>query len=546
MKPMKPILLFCILGVLILHSGCNEVEGESFFGDPLYSEQWYLKNTGQTGGKPGEDLNVEPVWNSCAPSTHACHGEGITIAIVDGPFEILHEDLAQNGGRGSYNYVTGTANPTPLNTSDSRSPVQQAEMAHGTACGGIAAARDNNGLGGRGVAPRAKLAGINLLENDTAFNEADAMLRGSQTIAISNNSWGVPDGYGSLSPSDASWRKAIEIGITEGRGKLGVLYVWGAGNGAKGTRYCPNCEDNSNYDGQANFRGVIAVASLNHQGVRSTYSEKGANLWISGYGGEFCKTPPAITTTDLMGPAGFNPAFSDLISVTDYANQNYTKCMNGTSAASPQIAGVIALMLQANPALSWRDVRIILAQSARMNDAGDSDWKVNGAGFHINHQYGFGVADTEVAVRVSKSWSPIVAPYSSSKEYRSTPLADIPPSNSKGISDTIRVQASGIQQIEWIEIRLNADSSDSGSEPGNLEVVLENKSTGTLSILAEKHECWDRLSNLPICPVYENWTFGSARHLGESADGEWILHIRDVGSHFGGKFTSWGLKFYGR
>ena len=199
--------------------------------DPLYGDQWHLKNTGQRGanglpGKAGEDIDVEPVWTACGTG-NICRGEGVRIAVVDDGLEIAHEDLLANVATGlSYNYVTGSTDPTN-NPTDTTS-------GHGTNVAGIVAARDLNGLGVRGVAPRANIVGYNLLQFATSSNEADAMTRNAATVAVNTNSWGAPDGNGHLWPSDLSWQTAIDYGTANGRGGRGIVYTWAAGNGATG------------------------------------------------------------------------------------------------------------------------------------------------------------------------------------------------------------------------------------------------------------------------------------------------------------------------
>ncbi len=353
--------------------------------DPLYPDQWHLKNSGQSGagstGITGEDINVEPVWAGYK-------GTGVRIAIVDDGIEIGHEDLASNiAATGmSYNYVTGSSDPT-------YDPTDIAS-GHGTTVAGIAAARDLNGLGVRGVAPRANLVGYNMLLDSTASNEADAMTRGATDIHVSSNSWGSPDDA-DLHPSLFSWRTAIDTGLSTGRHNLGTIYIWAAGNGAFYT-------DNSNFDGQANYRGVITVAAVNDQGKQASYSEPGANVWISAPGGEYCSSH-AITTTDRSGVTGDNP----LLGYSDYTDMNYTRCMNGTSAATPAVAGTVALLLEANPLLGWRDVRLILAETARKNDAGDAGWATSTTTpvYHFNQKYGFGVVDAQAAVNKAVAWT---------------------------------------------------------------------------------------------------------------------------------------------
>jgi proprotein convertase subtilisin/kexin type 2 len=499
--------------------------------DPLYPDQWHLNNTGQKGfnnvpGKAGEDIDAEPAWASYK-------GDGVRIAIVDDGLEIGHEDLAANiAPTGlSYNYITGSSDPT-------NDPSDQAS-GHGTSVAGIAASRDNNGLGGRGVAPRANLVGYNLLQSTTTSHEADAMTRGSPNVDVSSNSWGAPDDTGVLYPSSSAWRTAIDSGIANGRNGLGTNYIWAAGNGAP--------VDDSNYDGQANYKGVIAVTSVNDQGKESSYAEPGANIWISAPGGEYCDTH-AITTTDRTGTAGDNSYNNAIYGLTpyDYANRSYTKCMNATSAATPQIAGVVALMLEANPNLTWRDVRLILAQSARQNDPTDAGWTTGSAPphYHFNHKYGFGVADAGSAVLLASTWTSLVGAQLSYTTTLVSPNKAIPDNNSTGVSSSINVTGSGISSIEFVEITFSAANHPYAAD---LAITLTSPA-GTVSQLAETHTCFnDSGQSLATCPVpYSGWVFGSARHLGEAADGIWTLTVKDGAPSDTGTFQSWKLKFYGR
>ena len=495
--------------------------------DPLYSDQWHLKNTGQLGnngvpGAVGEDINVEPAW------ALNYNGLGIRIAVVDDGLEIAHEDLAANVASGlSYNYVYSTSDPTNL--------ASDTVAGHGTAVAGIAAARDLNGLGGRGAAPRANLVGYNLLQSPNTSNEADAMTRGSPYVHVSSSSWGPPDGNGTLDAPAVTWRSAIDYGLANGRGGLGVIYTWAAGNGATGSTACPGCVDNSNYDGYANYRGVTAVASVNDQGKQAAYSESGANLWVSAPGGEYCYTH-TITTTDRTGAVGLNPPDPKYF-YSDYANQNYTKCMNGTSAATPGVAGVVALILQAKPTLGWRDVRLILAQSARKNDAADLGWasSTTTPSYHFNHKYGFGVVDAAAAVTLAKNWTNVAAQKTYTVNATSGLPIAIPDNTGASASNSITVANSGIGSIEFIDITFSAADHPYS---GDLDIALTSPS-GAVSQLSAQHIC------SPACTAYNAWVFGSARHLGESADGKWTLTVRDLKTGDTGTFQSWGLKFYG-
>ncbi|MEA3413033.1 MAG: S8 family serine peptidase [Pseudomonadota bacterium] len=479
--------------------------------DPLFGLQWHLDNRGQSGGAVGEDVNVLPVWTKSG-----IRGEGVRTVVVDDGLEVAHEDLAINVVEGAgWNYLDGGTDPTPP-----APPLSDpGRSAHGTSVGGLIAARDLNGRGGRGVAPRAGLVGYNLLQRSTSANEGDAMARDAPENAVSNNSWGPTDGQGTLGHSSFEWRNGIRTGLTAGRGGRGIIYVWAAGNGAP--------RDNSNYDGYANHRGVIAVASVDHDGRQSFFSERGANLWVSAPG------MLSLVTTDQTGDLGFNTSAS----ARNLPDTNYTSDFGGTSGAAPIVSGTVALMLEANPALGWRDVRLILAQTARRNDETDPGWVDFGSDppYHFNHRYGFGVVDAAAAVEVAGTWEN-AGPQMTSTTVVSRPSRPIPDNNAIGVSDAIPVSGTGIRRIEFIEVTFSAGDH---THSGDLEVVLTSP-TGAQSTLAEFHTCANN-----ACSVYLDWVFGSARHLGEDADGVWRLTVSDRFPGDTGTFQSWRLAFHG-
>ena len=495
--------------------------------DPLYASQWHLKNTGQAAdagpaATAGQDVNVEPVWNSCNDNG-SCKGEGIAIAVVDRGVEIAHPDLQPNlsnslaGRVYSLNGAPANGDPTPVQT--------DRENAHGTAVAGIVAARDNNGLGGRGVAPRATFTGYALLQASTNSNEADAMAFQAKDVAVSNNSWGPADGNGQLSDANSLWRDAIEFGLASGRNGLGTIYVWAAGNG-----YNSGFKERSTYDGYASYRGVIAVGALNAQGRRSSYSEPGANVWVSAPGGEQCAGGLAILTTDLSGAKGYNTGAG----APELGDADYTRCMNGTSAAVPSVSGVMALMLQANPALGWRDARAVLARSARQTDPADASWKTNGAGRRISDTYGFGAVDAKAAVDAARGWVNLPA----QKVFRSPAQAvnlPVPDNAPTGVSSTLTVAGSGVTRIEWVDLVFNAPSHPYS---GDLRIVLTSPS-GTELVLADTHFCDGR------CVPYDGWRFGIAHLLDEAADGTWKISVQDGAADDVGKVDSWQLTVYG-
>jgi len=462
--------------------------------DPLYPEQWNLDNSGQGGGQSGEDVDIFSAWQDV-------DGSGVTISIVDDGLETDHEDLSGNIVPAyQWDYVGNDSDPSP-GIGDN----------HGTACAGIAAAVGGNGLGISGAAPAAGLVGLRLLGATTDTNEAAALTRSNDVIDIKSNSWGPSDLGTELDGPGPLTKAAMLEGVTNGRNGKGSIYIWAGGNGkANG--------DNSNYDGYANSVYSIAVAATTDSGTQAWYSEPGANLLVNApsNGGA-----SGITTTDLMGSYG-------------YDSGNYTYTFGGTSAATPLVAGIVALMLDANPQVTWRDVQQILAATAQKNDAGDFDWIQNGAGYWVNHKYGFGRVDASAAVSAASDWS-LVGPQVIASG-STAPNLPIPDNDPNGVSSTIDIEDD--ISIEYVEVTFASQHP----RWGDLAITLISP-RGTESTLAETHCGY---SCNATGPQYSGgWTFGIARLLGESSAGVWTLVVQDGSPGNTGSIDTWSLKIYG-
>ncbi len=89
------------------------------------------------------------------------------------------------------------------------------------------------------------------------------------------------------------------------------------------------------------------------------------------------------------------------------------KCVSdfqGTSAAAPIAAGVFALVLESNPNLGYRDVMHLIARTARVPNIEDMDgWIINGANYHVNEKYGFGVLDVAQMIQEAQKWNNVPA-----------------------------------------------------------------------------------------------------------------------------------------
>ena len=471
--------------------------------DALFSEQWHHRNTTQLGGALWIDTNITTAWDSYK-------GEGITIGIVDDGVEHTHPDIQPNYNTEiDFDFNSNDADPAPVDlVADS----------HGTACAGVAAARGNNGIGVSGAAPEATLAGFRLIAAaNTDQNEADAFLINNDVIHVKSNSWGQPDGTGYGGPGPLA-TAALETGVTSGRGGKGVIYVFAGGNGLYDG-------DNSNMDGYASSPYVIAVAAVNDFGFQSYYSEPGANLLISApsSGGGHNE---GIRTTDLTGEGGDN---NTAAGTSDLADRNYTNSFGGTSSACPLVSGIVALILQANPNLGWRDVQEILIRTARKNHRTDPEWVTNAAGLSFNHKYGAGMIDAAAAVVLAQQWTNL--PSMTTTQVVQTGLAvAIPDNSATGVTRTLNFTTTNFR-VEHVTVTVNATHS----ARGDLEVTLTSPS-GMVSKLANAYD--DGSDNL-------SWTYSSVRHWGESAAGNWTVKVADRIPGDTGTLTAVTIKLHG-
>lgn len=459
--------------------------------DPQFGNQWHLRNTGQGGGMVGHDINVEPLWNFTGNSRL---GAGVNVGIVDNRVESGHSDLSPNLRADRSLWLTGTAG------------------SHGTSVAGLVAARGNNSIGVTGVAPRASLAGISLLNqsmNDSV--EAQALTHHFNTmvggqfdgIHVYNNSWGPADNGTRRGPGPLV-QAALANAVVNGRNGRGNIYVWAGGNGGN--------VDNVNYDGYANSRYTIAVGATTNQGVRASYSERGASLLVN-----------------AMGSGGTRDI------VTTESGNTYTTSFGGTSAASPIVAGVVALMLEANPNLGWRDVQHILVRSSRQTDPTNPNWITNGAGLRHNDFYGFGTVDAVAAVNMASTWTNVAPAISTSATANVNQLIqDGSGSLNNPVFGAPVVSSINITSqlvIEHVEVVFNT----SGGYGGDLEVLLTSP-MGTQSLLATLH---------PHGAAYNNWVFMSVKHWGELSQGTWTLRVRDGWASDQSTWLNWSLNIYG-
>ena len=466
-------------------------------------DQWYLDNNGLNNGTTGIDINVQNVWDDYT-------GNGVVIGIVDDGIDYTHPDISPNFLNSySYDYCNDDNDVMPSD-SDGDGYVDW----HGTAVSGISSGKGDNEIGITGVAYNSSIIGIRLPDDCiTDSLGADSLSHSLDLVDIYVNSWGPEDDGDILEGMGTLTLAAIEAGVLQGRENRGAIYVWANGNGLSN-------RDNSNKDGYANSRYTIAVGAIDWKGGQTTYSEPGSNLIVSApSNGQDLDYQANIITTDIVGSEGNN--------IT-----NYTFSMEGTSSAAPMVSGVIALMLEANSNLTWRDVQHILVQTSRKIDSDHIGWFLTKAGNWYNHAYGYGLVDATASVNLAKTWITVGNEISltTGKIEVNEHILD---NNNEGITSNILIDQ-GIN-IESVEIIVNITHGDRG----DLNLFLESPNGVISELVRENYQ--------DINPHYYNWTFTSVVHWGENTFGEWKIKVNDTVSQGASDriFNNWTMTVYG-
>lgn len=485
--------------------------------DPLFSQQWYLHNP--------NGVNVVNVWDDYT-------GKGVLVGVIDDGFDYLHPDLNDNYRQDldyDYNgdeYIDYNGNLIP----DSN-PFGNSQNSHGTNVAGIIAAQRGGG-DSIGVAYGAEITGYRAIA--TSLPEVITATTNSINHAVNkdvdviNNSWGFsPQGpvyngfYDDFNNSAFSNAKdAIENAVKNGRNNLGTAIVFAAGN-----HYAVG--ENTNYHNYQNSRHVITVGALNADGNVSSYSTPGASILVSGFGSE-----GNVVTTDRQGSAGENKSSG--------ADGNYHYGFNGTSAAAPMVSGIIALMLEANPDLGYRDIQEILAYSARQTSLnttydlnGANNW--NGGGLYVSHDTGFGLVDAYAAVRLAETWQSESTNHNEKSESKSQTVRQWIPDGYSQLSSTINMP-SGID-IDFVEVDLNIPHD----WRGDLEVFLTSPDGTTSQLIDNPMNGADDQNNI-------QFKTSSTHHWGETSGGNWTLTVKDLVSRNTwntGWLNDWTLSLYG-
>ncbi|KAI9848475.1 MAG: pheromone processing endoprotease [Thelocarpon superellum] len=458
--------------------------------DPIFTEQWHLFNPLQRG----EDVNVTGLWKQ------GITGHNATVAIVDDGLDMDSDDLKDNYfAEGSYDFNDQTLEPRP----------RLAEDRHGTRCAGEIAAVKNN-VCGVGVAWDSKVAGVRILSKKISdADEAVAMNYAYQKNQIYSCSWGPPDDGQAMDAPGILIKKAMVNAVQNGRGGKGSIYVFASGNGAGN-------DDNCNFDGYTNSIYSITVGAVDRKGLHPYYSEK-------------CCAQLVVTYSSGSG---------DAIHTTDVGENQCYSNHGGTSAAAPLAAGIFALVLSVRPDLSWRDLQYLTMQTAVPFNDDDGEWQTTTIGKRFSHKFGYGKLDAYAIVEAAKDFRSVKpqawykSPWMHIKQ--EIPVGDM------GLASTLEVTQedltkANLARLEHITVTMNVEHG----KRGDVSVELRSPNNVVSHLSATRR-------NDQSTYGYEDWTFMSVVHWGESGLGTWTVIVKDtVQDGFRGNFTDWRITLWG-
>ncbi|OHT04948.1 Clan SB, family S8, subtilisin-like serine peptidase [Tritrichomonas foetus] len=451
--------------------------------DPLYPLQFNINNHGQYFGINGEDVRLDDKND----------GSGVTITVIDDGCYHEHVELSPNFDLdNSFNYKTFQKDPF------------EKGFNHGTAFAGIAAGASNQ-FCGVGVAPKATLRCFNLNSNYSKANLIDSIKRNNDKNTPQIKVFGTPfkcEGNICNHYSDSDIEKAITDAPDN------IIFIASAGSDAA-------LGGDSNFHPLLQHPRVIVVADTNNRGARSAWTNRGSNILVSA---------PAGGSSSLV-----DITFPSLPVPTADSTQSCTNSSDPVGAGAATVAGVVALILQENPKLTWREVNNIFALSSKITDFNHPSWTANGAKnpLYYSHVYGFGgVSESLAAKIVNLKW-----PAQVSETAVNDTKSIIPVMRGGFINKTLKVEGNQVKMIEYVV----------------LTVALTNVDYSTVRIQLISPR--GTVSNVKFYSVSNSrdgvYKYTIRNSFGASPKGDWIIHLVNDGIGESGEFVNATLTVYG-
>ncbi|KAL8609162.1 hypothetical protein ACOMHN_032378 [Nucella lapillus] len=465
-----------------MHNG-QQYRNSLHFNDPMFPDQWYMVGEGK-----GKFMsNVQDVW------AQNITGRGVVVTIVDDGLEHTHPDLKPNYDPKASTDLNGD-DDDPMPRYDKKNTQR-----HGTRCAGEVSMVANNSKCGVGMAYKASIGGIRLLDGPvTDWMEGAALSHNLDHIHIFSLSWGPLDNGVTLDGPNRLTNGAMVKGVEKGRDGKGAIYVLASGNGGiKG--------DNCNCDGYAGSIYTISVSSATEHYLYPWYGERCSSTLTTAYSSGW-RNEKKVYTTDLRNGC--------------------TNSHSGTSASAPLVSGIIALTLEANPKLTWRDVQHLIAVTSKPKPLRrhTKDWYTNAAGFHVSLSFGFGMIDALDMVNRSRHWHTVPKQNKCEAHVRAIGQRDAFPRELKtGREVQVEIDTDGCQgqdkEINYLEHVIFVFTMDY-THRGAISAFAKSPSGTVTRLLSPRKKDWTR-SN------FFDWPLMSVHTWGENPAGTWIFWVED-------------------
>jgi Ca2+-binding RTX toxin-like protein len=435
-------------------------------------------------------------------------GAGVTIGIVDEGVNYTHLDLVAN-----YD-CTIDFDPQDIGIDCDAIP-DSADELHGTQVAGVIAGSAGNSFGTIGAAPDAMLSAL-YIRYGSGFSlaDVDAIFTQIASFDVTNNSWGF---VGAFSDNFAASymdgiRTGIESAAATGRDGLGTAMVFAAGNG-KVKIGGENIGDDSNFHNLSNNRFSIAVGAHDSRGEAAFFSSPGANILVSAPG------------VSLMTTTGNSVGSTE------------AQYVSGTSFAAPMVSAAVALMLEVNPNLGYRDIQEILAISSDPslsgNGVANAASNINGGGLVFDREMGFGALNATAAVTLARSWT---MQHTAANEEHINASFVVPDDADDLVQElTVDVVNPGTGDFSLDFVELNLDISDADLRDLRIELISPN---GTVTLIAPNLRAAGNQTHL-------DFKFSSVATWGESPWGTWTVRLSHPNAASDFTITAASIDLYG-
>lgn len=328
--------------------------------DPLFARQWGMN-----------DIGVVEAWKKTRGNPE------MVVAVIDTGVDYTHPDLLPNLWRNpgevgldssgkekatngldddnngyiddtiGWDFVTNDNKPYDYMLGLMDIILNGGNPGHGTHCAGNVAAKGNNGLGIAGVAPDIKIMSLRFISEKGQGTTADAIK--SIRYAVDNGAKIMSNSWGSEGedPAEDSENKALREAIQYAQEK-GVLFIGAAGNGHQGAGYDNDTDAKPAYPASYDHDIIVSVAALDVNNNLGSFSNWGARTVDIGAPGV------KVFSTTVGGQ------YSDMVIDLGPIQASW----DGTSMATPHVAGAAALYWSLHPQKTWQEVKAALLGSA--------------------------------------------------------------------------------------------------------------------------------------------------------------------------------------